>query len=259
MPVWTVSSAGSGTRIRSISPPSSSRSTVAAPPSTVDLLDHRDPRQPQQAGQRHAGGAVDRVGGLHAAQHQVRRLLAHDRREQPRDRQRVEHLVGRQVDRAVGAHRQHGQQPFARLVVADRDRDDLAVARVVAQLERGLHRERVPLVEVPLERVLLDRAPVVCEVEVLVRRRHLLDRHHDLHLERPRQAEVLGDRVAGHLVRDRADLPQPRVAPVALHVGVGRVAHAAEDRDPQVGGLDRVFGGDDLGHARLQVAGLALR
>jgi hypothetical protein len=56
--------------------------------------------------------------------------------------------------------------------------------------------------------------------------------------ERAGQSEVLGDRVPRHLVRDRADPEETRVAPVALHIGLRRVAHSAEDLDAEVGGTD---------------------
>src|SRR5690606_12346517 len=56
--------------------------------------------------------------------------------------------------------------------------------------------------------------------------------------ERAGQAGHLGDRVLGHLVGQRADPPQARVAPVALHLRLHRVAHAAEDLDAAVGSGD---------------------
>src|SRR5690606_9600978 len=78
-------------------------------------------------------------------------------------------------------------------------------------------------------------------------------------LERTRQAETFGDAVAGHLVGNRSDAPQTRVAPVALHVGFCGITHAAENLDTQIGCLHRPLGCLDLQHARFHMAGLAGR
>ena len=62
----------------------------------------------------------------------------------------------------------------------------------------------------------------------------------------------------GHLVADGADAVEAGVAPVALHVGLRRVAHPAQHLDAQVGGLAGVLRGHHLGHVGLDAAVAAL-
>ena len=150
----------------------------------VELFDHRHVGQPEVARDGHPRGAVDRIGGLHAAQHEVRRLALDRGGEHPRHRERVGVLQRLVPDTrgAIGAPGQAAEQRLLGLLVAHRDHHDFTVAAgLVAQLQRRLERERVPLVEIQLEEVRVDARAVVEQLELVVERRHLLHRDDDLH------------------------------------------------------------------------------
>jgi hypothetical protein len=78
-------------------------------------------------------------------------------------------------------------------------------------------------------------------------------------LVRPGQAEdVLGEVIQHHLLRDRGDLEQPGLAPVALDVILLRVAVAAVGLQGRVGGLEAGLGGQELGQVGLLARGQAV-
>src|SRR5580704_13811726 len=78
-------------------------------------------------------------------------------------------------------------------------------------------------------------------------------------LIRPGQAEhVLGEVVEDHLLRDRGDAHQPRLAPVALDVVLLRVSEPAVGLQRRVGGLEAGLGGEELGQVGLLPRGQAV-
>ena len=114
-----------------------STTTADAPAVVLERLDDGDARQVQIARERHPGGAVDGVAGLHAAEHEVGRLAA-----RPRPRARAPRRAGRRRQavvcqtrtRAVGALRQAARSASSASSSPTVIDDDLAVARRLAQL-----------------------------------------------------------------------------------------------------------------------------
>ena len=105
MPLWIVSTAGSGIATHWNQPPSSSRFTRSVVASACDFHDDRRVRQAEPLGEDHAGLREALVVGLQAGEDQVELLVLHRRRERVGDHERVgagERVVF-DVDRAVGA------------------------------------------------------------------------------------------------------------------------------------------------------------
>ena len=150
----------------------------------VETLDDRDVREVEEPGERDPRGAVDRIGRLHAAEHEICPLALHRRREHARHRERIRSLERIVPDphAAIGSLRQGAQQDLACFTISDGDRNDLAFTRGLPQRKRLLERERVPLVELPLQEVRIDRGATIDELELVVERRHRLHRYDDLHL-----------------------------------------------------------------------------
>ncbi|UGS36026.1 hypothetical protein DSM104329_02423 [Capillimicrobium parvum] len=127
--------------------------------------------------ERDAGRLAGGVGGLHPAQDEVGGLPLDDGGQCTSDDQGV---VGRQVDpdRAIGAARQAVDERLVGLLVAHRHDDHLSLALGLLDLHGRLDGERVPLVELALDEVRIDLGRTRLELELVVQRGDLLDRHH---------------------------------------------------------------------------------
>ncbi len=148
---------------------------------------HDRPAGPAEvAREGRAGGAVRLIRRLHAAEHEIGLLRAHDGRELRRDRDRVgeEAIAGIHAQRAVGAHREAAPQRVLALVVADADQHDLAAAGGLSEHEGLLDRRRVPVVESAVEVVRIDVRAVVDELDLVAEHRDLLHAHEHPHAHR---------------------------------------------------------------------------
>ena len=76
MPLWIVSSAGSGSAIHWNQPPSSSRFTRRPPSVDLDFHDDRRVRHAELLGEHDADLAEALVVGLQAGEHEVELLVA---------------------------------------------------------------------------------------------------------------------------------------------------------------------------------------
>ena len=117
-------------------PPSTSRVTVtlSALSSTFEAnVAWPDAEQPRQ---HLAGLVVVVVDRLLAEDDEVGLFLLDDLGEQLGDAERLDLVFRDDQDRAVGAHRERGAQRFLRLLLADRDDDDLGDAPASCSLRR---------------------------------------------------------------------------------------------------------------------------
>ena len=153
----------------------------------LDLLRHGNARQRQQLGQRRSGCSLHRIGGLHAAEDQIRALAADHvgQRSGGRDRISRRNLFALDANPAIRAHRQGPPHGVLGVLVTHGDDDDLAVSRRLLHAERFLGCVRVPLVDRELEEVRVDVTLVVGELDLVAEHRDLLDAHDDLHGEEP--------------------------------------------------------------------------
>ena len=165
MPLWIVSTAGSGIATHWNQPPSSSRLTrSAAAPSTCDFHDDRGVRQAEPLGQDDAGLREALVVGLQPGQDEVELLVLHRGRERVGDDERVgaRQAVVLDVNGAVGAA---GQRFAQHLRDARRPAEQTTTSPPCFSFSRSALFERVGvgLVHLVAGVLLADPGPVVVE------------------------------------------------------------------------------------------------
>src|ERR1700676_3871593 len=124
------------------------------------------------------------VGGLHAGKQHIRRLALGHRRQNARDGNGIGVFNGAcpPAHRAIRSLRQALAQRLIDLLGAHRDRDYFhRFSGGLFDLDGLLQGEVVPFVQIADEKLRVDIAPVVADLEILVERRDLLDRHQNLH------------------------------------------------------------------------------
>src|SRR5262249_8020946 len=145
-------------------------------------------------------------------------LAPDDRLEQAGDGQRIglgQGLVP-DPDRPIGALREAFPQALLGLLVADRDDDDLALAAALAQAQRLLEGNVVPLVQRPLQVGRFDVAVVVAELELVAERRNLLDGNYDLHRSSLGRGAMARCRAVSITLRARGSIPPRRYSRLPL-------------------------------------------
>ena len=140
----------------------------------LDLRHDRDPRQPEQLGQRGAGGRLHRVARLNAAEDEARLLPLHGLGERVRDGEGVLEAAGH-ADGPIGTHGETAAQRRFRLALAGRDGDDFALPEPLADLERFLGCGRIPLVQRVVDVVGIDVPLVGGELDFVAEDGDLLD------------------------------------------------------------------------------------
>src|SRR6266550_8278211 len=159
-------------------------------PGTRIPLDSRhdgDTRKSEELGERRSRRRLHPIARLHAAEDEVRRFALRDRREQPRNGDRVGRPRIVDSDRPIGSHRETASHRVLDLSAADGDDDNLVAlpAEALPDAERLLGRVRVPLVEREVEEVRVDIARIGGELDLVAENRDLLDANDDLHAATP--------------------------------------------------------------------------
>src|ERR1700694_5820962 len=93
------------------------------------------------------------------------------------------HLVGLELDTAVGSHAQSFPNRFLYNVGAKRNDRNLAASILFLQLERGLDGPRGEVIYVEFEPSLIERGVVSADLEADIHVRNPLDAHGNLHRE----------------------------------------------------------------------------
>src|SRR2546423_5055134 len=135
---------------------------------------------------------------LHAAEDEVRRFALRDRREQPRNGDRVGRPRIVDSDRPIGSHRETASHRILDLSAADGEDDDLVAlaAEFLPDAQRLLSRVRVPLVEREVEVVRIDIARIPGELDLVAQNCDLFDANDDLHAAAPPSAPLYHRKLA---------------------------------------------------------------
>ena len=148
MPLWIVSSAGSGSATHWNQPPSSSRFTRSRAAVDLHVHDDRRVRHAEPLGEHDADLPEALIVGLQAGEHEVELLVLDCRGERVGDRRGVGRgqRVGLDVDRAIGAAGERLTNHLRRARRAGGADHDLA-AVLLLEPQRLLERVRVGLVQ----------------------------------------------------------------------------------------------------------------